>query len=324
MPRPAHRAGRTPAPAAALVLAQIVSLQAGSAVAKTAYDVVAPTAVAGMRLSFSAVVMVLLVRPRLRRLTPAQWRAAVPLGLVLAAMNAAYFQTISRLPLGVASTVELLGPLALSVALSRRWEHLATAALALTGVLLLTTPGAELPAAGLALGAVAACCRGAYVVLSRRVGGLFPDWSGLAVALAVGACVLGPLTAAAHGRALARHPEALGTGLLVGLLSSLIPYALDMTVLRRIDTRAFGILLALSPAVGAAAGFLLLGEELTTRHLLAMALVAAAGAWSVRRPGPGAPHPGGRGRRTRPADAGPTPTRGKDDGCHDGRADTAQ
>ncbi|MFF9510655.1 DMT family transporter [Streptomyces sp. NPDC014724] len=278
------------ATAPALMLVQIASLQAGSAVAKEAYASVGPSALAGMRLFFSAAILWLLVRPSLRRVTAVQWRAVIPLGLVFAAMNVAYFQAISRLPIGVAATVELLGPLALSIALSRRLEHLAVSLLALAGVLLLTGPGASLPAAGLVLGGAAALCRAGYVALSRRVGRLFPDWTGLSLALACGACVLTPVSAVTDGVAVASHPAVLLTGLLVALLSSLIPYALDMTVLRRIDARAFGVLLALSPAVAAAVGFLLLREQLTVRQLAAIALVVLAGAWSVRRAGrPAAP-----------------------------------
>lgn len=273
---------RGTAAAPALVLAQIASLQLGSAVAKQAYAAVGPTALAGMRLLFSAMVLWLLVRPRLRGITAARWRAALALGLVLAAMNLAYFQAIDHLPIGVAATLELLGPLALSIALSRRIEHAVVALLALAGVLLLTSPGAALPAAGLALGGCAALCRAAYVVLSQRVGRLFPDWTGLTLALAAGACVLTPVTAVTDGAAVVARPAVVGVGFLVALLSSLIPYCLDMTVLRRIDARAFGVLLALSPAVAAAVGFAVLGERLTGRQWGAVALIVVAGVWSVR------------------------------------------
>ncbi|WP_171170006.1 DMT family transporter [Streptomyces sp. I05A-00742] len=282
------RQGTAMAPA--LMLVQIASLQAGSAVAKEAYASVGPSALAGMRLFFSAAILWMLVRPSPRRVTAVQWRAVIPLGLVFAAMGMAYFQAISRLPIGVAATVELLGPLTLSIALSRRLEHLVVALLALAGVLLLTGPGASLSAAGLVLGGAAALCRAGYVVLSRRVGRLFPDWTGLALALACGACVLTPVSAVTDGVSVVNHPAVLLTGLLVALLSSLIPYALDMTVLRRIDARAFGVLLALSPAVAAAVGFLLLREQLTVRQLAAVVLVVLAGAWSVLRAGtPAAP-----------------------------------
>ncbi|MEI5101597.1 EamA family transporter [Streptomyces sp. PmtG] len=264
-----------------LVLAQVVSLQAGAAVAKAAYAHVSPTALAGMRLGFAALVLWCVVRPRLRSLTAEGWRAAVGLGLVLAAMNTAYFQAIGQLSLGVAATIELLGPLVLALALSRGAAQLCAGLLALAGVLLLAAPGGALPGAGLALGALAAVSRAAYVVLNRRVGRLFPDWSGLTVALAVGALLLVPVAAVTDGAAVAGHPAVLGTGLLVALLSSLIPYSLDLLALRRVDVRAFGVLLALGPAVGAAVGFLALGEQLSARQVAAMGLVVVACAWAV-------------------------------------------
>lgn len=278
-----HLPQRSAATAPVLVLLQIASLQTGASVAKGAYATVGPTALAGMRLAFAAGVLWLLVRPRLRGVTAAQWRAALALGLVFAGMNLAYFQAIAHLPIGVAATLELLGPLVLSLALSRRLEHVAAALLTLAGVLLLATPGGALSTSGILLGCTAAVCRAGYVVLSRRVGRLFPDWTGLALALACGACLLTPIAALTGGARVAAHPEALGTGLVVALLSSLIPYALDMTALRRIDPRAFGVLLALSPAVAAGIGFLLLHEESTLRQLCAMALVVLAGAWSTHR-----------------------------------------
>ncbi|MGW1846219.1 EamA family transporter [Streptomyces sp. NPDC001966] len=298
VPRPPWQGAVT---APALMLAQIVSLQAGSAVAKGAYATVGPTTLAGMRLAFAAAILWALARPRLGKVTAVQWRAAISLGLVLAAMNLAYFQAISKLPIGVAATLELLGPLTLSIALSRRLEHLAVAVPALVGVLLLASPDSSLSVAGLLLGGAAAVCRAGYVVLSRRVGRLFPDWTGLTLALACGACVLTPIAVVTDGGGIQAHPAVLGTGLLVALLSSLIPYALDMTVLRRIDMRTFGVLLALSPAVAGAVGFILLHEQLAARQLCAMALIVLAGAGAVRRAARGV-GPADR-RRDRPARA---------------------
>jgi len=266
-----------------LMLGQVVSLQAGAAVAKDAYSVVSPTVLAGMRLAFAALVMWMLVRPRLRTVTRRQWHGAILLGLVFAAMNVAYFQTIKYLPLGLAATLELLGPLALSIALSRRPAHAGAALLALVGVALLAGPGAPLPATGIALGGLAAAVRAGYVILNQRVGRLFPDFTGLSIALACGSIVLVPIAAASVGQDVAAHPTVIATGFAVALLSSVIPYALDVTLLRRIDKRVFGVLLTLSPAVGALVGFLALGEQLITRHLVAIALVVVAGAWAMRQ-----------------------------------------
>ncbi|MCX4805305.1 DMT family transporter [Streptomyces sp. NPDC058682] len=267
--------------APSLVLLQASSLQVGSAVAKHTYGVISPTALAGMRLVFSAGLLCLLVRPRLRQITVQQWRAVILLGVVFAGMNMAYFQAIRHLPLGVASTLELLGPLLLSVALSRRLQHLLSGMLAVASVLLLTAPGGELSALGICLGLLAALCRAAYVVLSRRVGALFADWTGLTVALVIGACIVAPIAGVTDGAEVAAHPKVLVTGLFVALLSSLIPYSLDMVTLRRIDVRAFGVLLALSPAVAVGVGFFLLDEHLTLRQVCAIALIMISTAWAV-------------------------------------------
>lgn len=269
-----------------LVLVQMTSLQLGSAVAKDAYAVVSPTVLATMRITFAAVIMWLLIRPSLRQIAAHQWRAAICLGIVFAAMNLAYFQAIGYLPIGVASTLELLGPLALSIVLSRRLEHLAAAVLGLVGALLLITPGAALSATGIVLGALAAGCRAGYVMLNRQVGHLFSDWTGLTLALAVGAMILVPIATVTDRVAVTGQPAVLTIGFGVALLSSVIPYALDMSVLRRIDMRTFGVLLALSPAVGAGVGFVLLHENLTVRQLCAIALVVIAAAWSVSRSTP--------------------------------------
>ncbi|MEU9116364.1 EamA family transporter [Streptomyces sp. NPDC048483] len=264
------------------VLAQISSLQLGAAVAKAAYDEVGAIALAGMRLLFSAIILWALVRPRPSAIAAHQWRAAIALGVVFAGMNVAYFTAIEYLPIGIASTVELLGPMAVAVAMSRHMRDVVCALTAVAGVVLLAVPGGSLPVSGLLLGGLAAACRASYVLLNRKVGRLFDDWGGLTIALAVGACLLAPAAAALQGGAVVRNPAVLVTGLVVALLSSLLPYSLDMIALRRIDARAFGILLSLSPAVGTGVGVALLHEHITVRQGCAIALVVAASAWSVR------------------------------------------
>ncbi|MFI1826963.1 EamA family transporter [Streptomyces sp. NPDC020412] len=212
-------------------------------------------------------------------------------------MNALYFQAIAHLPIGVASAVELLGPLALAAALSRRPRDLAVVAAATGGVLLLVAPGADLAWVGLVWGAGAAVCRGAYVMLSHRVGRGFDDATGLALALAVGAGLLTPVAAVSGAHQVVAHPEVLVVGALVAVLSSLVPYTLDMVVLRRVGVRTFGVLLALSPAVGAVVGALVLGEVLGGREAAAVLLIVVASAVAVH---------GGTGSATPPA-ASPVP-----------------
>ncbi|MFH8615784.1 EamA family transporter [Streptomyces sp. NPDC017979] len=260
----------------------MASLQLGAAVAKGVYGQVGPVAMAGVRLLVAAVVVCAVVRPRVRGLDGAQWRAVIAFGAVIALMNTLYFQAIAHLPIGVASAVELLGPLALAAALSRRPRDLAVVAAATGGVLLLVAPGADLAWVGLLWGAGAAVCRGAYVVLSHRVGREFDDATGLALALAVGAGLLTPVAVAGGAHQVVAHPQVLAVGVLVAVLSSVVPYALDLVVLRRVGVRTFGVLLALSPAVGAVVGALMLGEVLGGREAAAVLLIVVASAAAAR------------------------------------------
>lgn len=262
------------------MLLQVVCLQLGSAVAKDLFATVGPTATAALRMTLAALVLCAIVRPRAASLSAPELRAVLALGLVLAAMNLAYFHAIARLPIGIASTFELLGPLVLAIALTRRLPDLAWALLAAAGVLLLAAPGGRLPVAGIALGLLAGACRAAYVLCNARVGRLFSDWSGLALALATGALLVAPAGVATGGAALL-DVRVLGAGMGVAVLSSLLPYCLDLLVLRRISPRLFGVLLALSPAVGAVVGFAVLDEALTPRQILAVGLVVIGSAGAV-------------------------------------------
>jgi inner membrane transporter RhtA len=281
-----------------LVLAQIGSLQCGSAVAKGLFAAVGPTRTVCLRLWFAAVLLCALVRPRPWRFTRRQALASAGLGCVVAAMNLAYFHAIARLPLGVAATLELLGPLGLAVALARTGRELLYAALAIVGTVLLAAPGnPSVTAAGLGLGLVSALLRAGYVLLNRRIGRLIDGWSGLATALAVGAVLvipvgILPLGDPPRGGAPAVGETGLGgltdltvltRGLAVALLCAVLPYGLDLVALRRISPRVFGVLLSMSPAIGALVGYAALGERLTTRQLLALACVTAASAGVVRQ-----------------------------------------
>ncbi|MGH3430036.1 MAG: EamA family transporter [Pseudonocardiaceae bacterium] len=282
---PPHGATGTPAPsatsAAGLVLIQITSLQLGSAVAKDLFGRAGPTGLAALRITWAALVLCALVRPRLRGLTTRQLTTALGLGLVVAAMNLTYFHAIARIPIGVASSLELLGPLGLSLVVSRRPTDLLWAGLSAIGLALLAVPRSELDVVGLVFGAIAGLLRAGYVLLNQRVGVLFIDWSGLALAMTAGAVVLVPLAAITSGEQLT-HIDVLIRGLGVAILSSLVPYSLDMLTLRRITPRLFGILLSASPAVAAMVGYAVLDESLTTNQLLAIGLITAANIAAVR------------------------------------------
>jgi inner membrane transporter RhtA len=273
--------GNSVAGAAGLVLAQVTSLQLGSAVAKDLFGRAGPSGIAGLRIAWTALVLCALVRPRLRGLSTRQLTAAFGLGFVVAAMNLTYFHAIARIPIGVASSLELLGPLGLSLVMSRRPIDLLWSGLSAVGLSLLAIPSSELNVAGLGFGAIAGLLRAGYVLLNRRVGELFDDWSGLALALTAGAVVLTPIGVITGGEQLT-HCDVLIHGLGVAILSSLVPYSLDLLTLRRITPRLFGIFLSASPAVAAMIGYVVLGESIIINDLLAIGLITAANIAAVR------------------------------------------
>ena len=268
-------------PAVWLVVGGIVSVQFGAAIAKQLFPLVPPTAMVWLRLVTSAAVFLLVVRPRLRGHTRGDWTVALAFGVSLATMNWAIYQSFARIPLGIAVTIEFLGPLAVAVAGSRRPRDLVWVVLAALGVGLLGLSPARLDVVGVLFALLAAAGWACYILLSARTGQRWPGVSGLAVASLVGAVALAPpAVLEAGGRLL--EPKVLLLGLAVGLLSSVIPYSLELVALRRIPPRVFGILMSLEPAVAALAAMLLLAEFLTPVQWVAMACVVVASVGSTR------------------------------------------
>ncbi len=259
-----------------LVLAAIASVQVGSAVARTVFDEVGANGITLMRLGVSAMLLVLVVRPRVWRWSGQQVRAAVLLGLTMGAMNIVFYLSIRTVPLGVAVTVEFIGPLLVALVQSRRVRDVAFVLLAGAGVVLLGIGGgSDVPVGGLSLALLAGLFWGGYILASARVGRLVPGIDGLAIALVVAAALALPLGAEAVAGAL-NDLRVLGVGLAVALLSSVIPYGLELAALRRIPTRVFGVLMSLEPAAAALAGLVVLGQQLAARELVALALVSVA------------------------------------------------
>ncbi|MFV0451930.1 MAG: EamA family transporter [Propioniciclava sp.] len=264
-----------------LVTVSIASVQVGSSVAKGLYEQVTPFTVAWLRLLSAAVVLAFVARPRLRGRRPREWAWVIAYGLVLAGMNTSFYAAIARIPIGMAVTLEFLGPLGVSVALSRRPRDLTWVALAAVGVVLLGfTPG-DLDPVGIALALVAAAMWAAYILLAGPVGRSWAGVSGVTVGMWVGlAAATVPVLLAG-----ALPPPAAPVwiqGLVVGLLASVIPYGLEMVALRRIQPRIFGILMSLEPAAAGLFAFLLLGEQLRPVEILAMACVITASIGVVR------------------------------------------
>jgi inner membrane transporter RhtA len=259
-----------------MVLAAIVSVQVGSAVAKTLFDDLGAAGVTLLRLALAAVLLLLVLRPRLRTWDRASWSAALLLGAAMAAMNLVFYLSLRTVPLGIAVTVEFLGPLLLALVQTRRLVDLAWALVAAAGVALLGLDTAsDVPLSGLLLAFVAGLFWAAYILASARVGQVLPGTDGLAVALAFGALLVLPFGASGAAAVLDRPVLLLG-GLVVALLSSVISYGLELSALRRIPTRVFGVLMSLEPAAAALAGLVVLGQALGPREVTALVLVSLA------------------------------------------------
>jgi len=230
-------------------------------------------------------VLAAVARPALRGRSRDDWLVALAFGGTLGLMNWSIYQSFARIPLGISVTVEFLGPLGVAVASSRRLLDVLWVGLAGTGVALLAHGGTPVTAGhgevtiGLAFALLAGLSWAVYIMLSRATGQRFPGSTGLTIASLVAAVMITPVGVAAGGTALLR-PGIVLTGLGIGLLSSIIPYSLEMEALRRIPPRVFGIWMSLEPAVAALVGLVLLGQALAVREWLAMGcvMIACAGA----------------------------------------------
>jgi inner membrane transporter RhtA len=266
---------RVPAPV--LVLGAVVSVQTGSAVARTLFEELSAEGVVLLRLGLSSLLLLVLLRPRFWRWTRPSLGAAVLLGLAMAAMNTVFYLSIRTVPLGVAVTIEFLGPLLLALVQTRRWRDLAWALMAGAGVLLLGLDGTGAPLGGMLLAFLAGLCWAGYILASARVGALLPGTGGLAVALLVSALLVLPF-GAPGAAGLVKQPDLLLAAMAVALLSSVLPYSAELAALRRIPTRVFGVLMSLQPAAAAVAGLVVLGQRLGPREVVALVLVSAASA----------------------------------------------
>jgi inner membrane transporter RhtA len=269
-------------PPTVLVLLAIASVQFGAALAKGLFDEIGAGGTVFLRVLFAALVLTALWRPSLRGHSRRALRLVVLFGLVLACMNLAFYAALDRIPLGVAVTFEFVGPLGVAVAGSRRALDLLWVALAAIGILLLSDfGGAHLDALGVGLAFLAGALWAAYILLSARLGREFEGADGLALAMVVGTVVLIPVGVADGGSDLL-VPWILAVAAAVAVLSSAIPYTLEMEALRRMPTGVFGVLMSLEPAVAALAGFIVLGEELVAREVVAILFVVAASAGASR------------------------------------------
>ena len=259
-----------------LVVAGVTSVQFGAALAKTLFDDLGPAGASTLRLALAAIILVVAWRPRVRGRSAGDLRLAAAFGLALGFMNLTFYEALDRIPLGIAVTLEFVGPLGVAVAGSRRTLDGLWVVLAAVGIVGLADPGGgTLDVVGALLALVAGGFWALYIVLAARAGARFRGSEGVTLAMVVGTLVpLGPGLAEAGGALL--EPRFLAIGAAVALLSSVIPYSVETEALRRIPPAVFGVLMSLEPGVAALAGFVVLGQRLAARELVAIALVVTA------------------------------------------------
>ena len=258
-----------------MVGASIVSVQLGAAIAASLFDQVGAPGTVLLRQGLAAVVLLLIARPRLAGRSRGDWVAVCAFGLVLAAMNVCFYEAVERLPLGIAVTIELFGPLGLAASLSRRRREFACVLLAAVGVVLLGGATRHLDPVGVAFDLVAAAGWASYILLSRRTGSRFEGVDGLALAMVVATVAIAPLGIATGGARLL-EPRALLIGLAVAMLSAAIPFTLETHALRAVGPRTFGVVMSTSPAVAGVMGWLVLNESLGWLQAAAIGCVVLA------------------------------------------------
>ncbi len=268
-----------------LVLAATTSVQIGSSLAKGLFVATPPQVAAWLRILFAAVLLGIVFHPTLRGRSRGQWLSAAGYGVALTGMSAIFYLSIQRIPVGMAVTFEFLGPLTVAAFGSKRRRDLIWVAFAALGVILLGISPAPLEPVGVLLALLAGACWGAYILLTPTLGARWEGFSGLTVGFWIAALLLLPVTLATalSGQySWALDPSVWGTGLVLGLLSSAIPFTLEMRALQRMSRATFGILMSLEPAAAALVAFLLLGEQLGALELIAMTLVILASVGSIR------------------------------------------
>jgi len=257
-----------------------LSTQAGAAVAALAFPLIGPVGVVAIRQWVAGFVLMTISRPKLRRFTARQWRLVLALAVVFAVMNASLYTAIDRVGLGLAVTLEFLGPLGVALLGSRRVIALVCALAAAPAVLVLTRPQATSDYFGVALGLLAAVCWACYILLNRAVGRELPGATGSATAAAVSALAYVPVGAVV----LYHHPPtvaAVAYALTAGVLSSAVPYFLDVFALRRVSAQFFGVFMSVNPVLAALVGYVVLHQRLAVPDWIAIGVIVAANCIAV-------------------------------------------
>ncbi|HEU4804023.1 MAG TPA: DMT family transporter [Solirubrobacterales bacterium] len=267
--------------AVGLVLTGIASVQFGSALATTLFDEAGPAGTVLLRTAFAALVLAAIWRPAMRGRGETTWRAVALYGVCLVGMNLCFYESLDRIPLGIAVTLEFVGPLTVAIVGTRSRRDVIWVVLAAAGVVLLAPGiGDGLDALGVALALTAGGFWGAYILIAARIGRGSAGLGGLSAAMIYATVILLPFGVADAGADLL-HPGVLAAGLGVALLSSVLPYTVELEALRRLPERTFGVLLSLEPAVAALVGLIVLDQHLLGREIVAIALVVAASAGAL-------------------------------------------
>ena len=264
----------------ALAIAAMSTIQLGAALSEPLFERVGPAGVVALRLVLAALLLWSLARPRVRGPARGDMGMAVALGACSGLLTLCFFEAIARIPLGVAVTIEFLGPLGVALAGSRHLRDVGWVLLAGAGVALLTLghgAGEPLDVTGVAFALLAGAFWAGYILLTKRVGARWAGLEGLSVSLAVAALVTLPAGIAVAGGELL-IPDVILAGLGLALLMPLAPYAFELVALRRLPTALFGVIMSLEPAIAALFGFLILGQGLAVTGVVAIAMVSLASA----------------------------------------------
>lgn len=280
-----------PLASVALVIGGLVLQEVGASFAVLLFPSIGALGVVTLRLGFSALILLAVSRPTLRGYDRGSWGTVVAFGIAIAGMNFLFYEALARIPLGAAVTIEVLGPLAVSVLTSRKRSRWIWAVIAFAGVLLLGQGSfGHLDPLGVVFAFGAGATWAAYILLSARTGEHFPRFDGLAIAMSVGALVTLPFGLGVTGSGLF-HPGILLLGAAVALLSSTLPYAFELLALRRLPASTFAILMSLAPAIATIAGLVILGQRFTIVAAIAIGLVIVASIGAVRSAGARPPAP---------------------------------
>ena len=262
------------------LLGSALSNQLGAAVGSFAFPLIGPIGVVSARQFVSAAVLIPLVRPRIWRFTWHQWWPVLLLAVVFGTMNLTLYSSIDRIGLGLAVTLEFLGPLAVALLSSRNKVGIISAIAAAAGVVAITNPQPSTDYLGVALGLVAACSWAAYILLNRTVGRRIPGIEGTAASSGVSATLFLPV-----GIALFIHDAPSGFAILCavasGVLASAVPYVADLVALRRVPANLFGLLMSVNPIFAAIVGAVVLGQALGVVEWAGIALIVAANALAL-------------------------------------------